>query len=91
MIRLFLRKKDKEKAEQLKPCPFCGGYAHLDKTYWFQDNIIYCEGCESVFALNDLDLNSEAEEIVNAWNRRENDNRGRQGLFHLLRQCRQTK
>lgn len=54
---------------ELKPCPFCGGYAHLDKAYsYFRDTVVYCEGCDSVFTLDDLD--KREEEIINAWNRR---------------------
>ena len=57
------------KANKLKPCPFCGGHAHLDKAYsYFRDTVIYCEGCDSVFTLDDC--STSAEEIVNAWNRR---------------------
>lgn len=53
----------------IKPCPFCGGYAHVDYTYsHFRDTVIYCEGCDCVFALDALD--KSAEEIGEAWNRR---------------------
>lgn len=56
----------------LKPCPFCGGYAHLDKTYsYFRDIVIYCEECDTVFTLDDC--NATEEDIVNAWNRRAED------------------
>lgn len=31
---------------ELKPCPFCGGYVHLDEAYsYFRDFVLYCEGC----------------------------------------------
>lgn len=54
---------------ELKPCPFCGGYAHLDKAYsYFRDTVIYCEGCDCVFTLDDR--STSTEEIVNAWNKR---------------------
>ena len=53
----------------LKPCPFCGGEAHLNKAYsYYSDIVIYCEGCDSVFSLDDND--KTAEEIVEAWNNR---------------------
>lgn len=54
---------------KLKPCPFCGGEAHLDKAYsYLSDTVIYCEGCDSVFTLDDC--HKTAEEIVKAWNNR---------------------
>ena len=57
---------------ELKPCPFCGGYAHMDKAYsYFRDIIVYCEGCDSVFTLDDC--GATAEEVANAWNRRAED------------------
>ena len=63
------RKEPKETTDELKPCPFCGGYAHLDKAYsYYRDIVIYCEGCDTVFTLDDCD--ATAEDVVNAWNRR---------------------
>lgn len=60
---------EKQELIMVKPCPFCGGYAHLDKAYsYFRDIVIYCEGCDAVFTLDDC--NATAEDIVNAWNRR---------------------
>lgn len=57
---------------EMKRCPFCGGYAHLDKAYsYFRDIVIYCEECDTVFTLDDC--NATAEDIVNAWNRRPED------------------
>lgn len=54
---------------KLKPCPFCGGYAHLDKAYsYFRDAVIYCEGCDIVFTLDDGD--ADTKKIVETWNRR---------------------
>ena len=55
--------------DKLRPCPFCGGYAHLDKAYsYYRDIVIYCEGCDTVFTLDACD--ATAEDVVNAWNRR---------------------
>lgn len=55
--------------DELKPCPFCGGDAHLDKAYsYFRDIVIYCEGCDVVFTLDDC--STTAKQIVDAWNRR---------------------
>lgn len=63
------REKPTEATDDLKPCPFCGGYAHLDKAYsYYRDIVIYCEGCDTVFTLDDCD--ATAEDVVNAWNRR---------------------
>ena len=55
--------------DKLKPCPFCGGEAHLDKSYsHFRDTVIYCEGCDVVFTLDDC--NATAEEVAKAWDNR---------------------
>lgn len=43
--------------EKLKPCPFCGGAAHIEKNSWMtaiRDHIIYCEGCDYYFLLDDV-------------------------------------
>jgi len=71
--RKSVTKKEKGgNMSELKPCPFCGGYAHLDKAYsYFRDIVIYCEECDTVFTLDDC--NATAEDIVNAWNRRAED------------------
>ena len=54
----------------LKPCPFCEGEnVHLDKAYsYFRDIVIYCEGCDMVFTLDDC--NTTEQEVIEAWNRR---------------------
>lgn len=56
--------------QELKPCPFCGGESvHIDRAYsYFRDTVIYCEGCDMVFTLDDCDAPDEA--IADAWNRR---------------------
>lgn len=54
---------------ELKPCPFCGGYAHVDKAYsYYRDTVIYCEGCDSIFSLDDLGKGEK--DLIEAWNRR---------------------
>lgn len=55
---------------ELKPCPFCGGYAHIDKTssMFFRDASIYCEGCDMWFFLDDV--YATEDELCEAWNRR---------------------
>lgn len=54
---------------ELKPCPFCGGDVRLDKAYsYIRDNIIYCDGCDMVFTLDDFSASSD--DIARAWNRR---------------------
>ena len=56
--------------KELKPCPFCGERsAYLDKAYsYFNDTVIYCENCDIVFALDDV--NATEEQLIEAWNRR---------------------
>lgn len=57
---------------ELRPCPFCGGTAHIEKNSWMteavRDHIIYCEGCDSYFAIDDVD--AKEEDLIEAWNRR---------------------
>lgn len=56
--------------EELRPCPFCGGYAHVDTAYsYYADTVIYCEGCGGIFSLDDLETTKE--DLIKAWNRRE--------------------
>ena len=55
--------------DDLPSCPFCGGYVHLDKSYsYFRDVVIYCECCNSIFALDDC--NATTEDLLMAWYRR---------------------
>ena len=54
---------------ELKPCPFCGGYVHLDEAYsCFRDFVLYCEGCDMVFTLDSFCATKE--ELIEAWNQR---------------------
>lgn len=53
----------------LKPCPFCGGDVRFDKAYsYFRDSVIYCDGCDMVFTLDDCAASDD--DIVRVWNRR---------------------
>lgn len=55
---------------KLKPCLFCGGYAHVDKAYsYYIDTVIHCEGCNGIFSLDDLETTKE--DLIKTWNRRE--------------------
>ena len=56
--------------KELKPCPFCGECsAHLDKAYsYYSDTVIYCENCDTVCLLDDV--NATEEQLVEVWNRR---------------------
>lgn len=55
-------------AEILKPCSFCGeDMAHFD-TDFIHDTVIYCEGCDTIFCLDDA--TATPEEVAEAWNRR---------------------
>lgn len=61
---------------ELKPCPFCGGEVRLDVAYsYFRDTVIYCGGCDMVFALDDCIATKE--QIAEAWNKKVNDERGK--------------
>lgn len=61
---------------ELKPCPFCGCEVRLDIAYsYFRDTVIYCDGCDMVYTLDDCDATKE--QIAEAWNRRVNDERGK--------------
>lgn len=56
---------------ELKPCPFCGGEACLDKSYsYFRDFTIYCQECDCVFTVDSV-LATE-KEVCDAWNKRDN-------------------
>ena len=58
--------------EKLEPCPFCGGVVRFDKAYsYFRDSVIYCDGCDMVFTLDDCAASDD--DIVRAWNRRADD------------------
>lgn len=62
--------------DELKPCPFCGGDVRFDEAYrYFRDNMIYCDGCDMVFTLDDCTASDD--DIARAWNRRA-DNDGNQ-------------
>ena len=53
----------------LKPCPFCGDNVRFDVAYsYFRDIVIYCDGCDMVFTLDDCE--ATASEIAETWNRR---------------------
>lgn len=53
----------------LNPCPFCGGRVHFDELYsYFRDVVIYCDGCDMIFALDDC--TAVDSDLVKAWNRR---------------------
>lgn len=57
----------------IKPCPLCGGYAHIDAhgpTY-FREHVIYCEGCDMYFALDAY--KATQKDLIEAFNRRVND------------------
>ena len=64
---ILLKMNEKE----LKPCPFCGERsARLDKAYsYYSDTVIYCENCDIVFSLDDV--NATEEQLIKAWNRRD--------------------
>ena len=59
--------------ERLKPCPFCGGEAHLDNEYDY-DAFVSCSFCGAKGKTFILDVLLDEEDIrtlaVHAWNRR---------------------
>lgn len=58
---------------ELKPCPFCGGYAHLDDPSEMGDYGVSCENC-GLFVMFGRDGECQTkEEAMEAWNRRADD------------------
>ena len=57
---------------ELKPCPFCGADVHIDHgpTY-FREHLLYCEGCDMYFALDDI--NATEDELTRVYNRRNSE------------------
>lgn len=57
----------------IKPCPLCGGYAHIDSSgpTYFRKHIIYCEGCDMYFALDSH--KATQKDLIDAFNRRVTD------------------
>ena len=54
---------------ELKPCPFCGGYVHLDEvSSYFLDFALYCEGCDMVFTLDSI--YATKADLIEVWNQR---------------------
>lgn len=54
---------------ELEPCPFCGGDVRFDKACsYFRDSVIYCNGCDMLFKLDDRAASDD--DIARAWNRR---------------------
>lgn len=60
-------------SEELKPCPFCGGLAHIaynakrklyKKEEWIDGVRIYCGGCEAQMFYRSEKL------AIESWNRR---------------------
>ena len=58
-----------EYQRELKPCPFCGGEAHIRKTD-LGTYRIYCSQCPTTFGRY---WSWTKQEITNAWNRRANN------------------
>ena len=59
----------------LKRCPFCGGYAHLDDPSEMGDYGVSCENC-GLFVMFGKDGECQTrEEAAEAWNRRADDGR----------------
>lgn len=55
---------------ELKPCPFCGGVVRFDKACsYFRKSVIYCDGCDMVFTLDDFSASDD--DIVRVWNRKD--------------------
>ncbi len=58
----------------LKRCPFCGGYAHLDDPSEMGDYGVSCENCGAfvMFGTEEGECQTK-EEAMEAWNRRADD------------------
>ena len=64
---------NRTKAHELKPCPFCGGSAHLEYYKWDGENtpksevqiFVQCNKCQCVSVSS-----SVAQQAIDAWNRR---------------------
>lgn len=55
--------------DELKPCAFCGGDVHFDRSYsYFRDVVVYCDECDTIFALDDC--TAVDSDLARAWNRR---------------------
>ena len=52
---------------KLKPCPFCGGKAHLEDLGW--PHHVYCEDCGVVMTSTKYGEDGE-DEACEKWNRR---------------------
>ena len=61
-------------SEELKPCPFCGGVAKLNT---FKTKKLYLRSVgyfiECTVCKNRTTMNLNAEDSIEAWNRRAND------------------
>lgn len=55
----------------LKPCPFCGGKANIDRDYT-NNAYVYCTKCEISTRIYMTGLNSltGTQQAIEAWNRR---------------------
>ncbi len=54
---------------ELKPCPFCGGYVHIDHgSSYFRREMLYCEGCDMWFGLDAF--TATRDDLVETFNRR---------------------
>ena len=58
---------------ELKPCPFCGGAAKLEKMGW--PHHVFCTECFAKVTGRGTDKEGEQDAIMR-WNRRANDDEG---------------
>ena len=70
----YPEKRKSALVSNLKPCPFCG-YEHPTLTYWSGGGCwrIDCPNCDIVFRLGAGAKEKMKDRIVDAWNRRAND------------------
>lgn len=61
--------------EKLKPCPFCGGKAHLDKDRWgYYQEIYYKVECANLLNCGAETQRYRAKsDAIKVWNRRADD------------------
>lgn len=70
----IIRKEQEDRKIELKRCPFCGGYAHLDDPSETGDYGVSCENCGAfvMFGKEEGECQTK-EEATEAWNRRADD------------------
>ena len=77
-------------SERLKPCPFCGGTAKVQRSYGFYK--VYCTECKAtnlklVVGGTCLDSYKTRQEAIEAWNRRTDNCKNCEALKFAQKWC----